>query len=363
MDIDTIAGLRSPNGSLLSLYVRQGPGLSARVADLLKPIRQAVETADRAVYLSVREDSRLIGELTDRMGRDPAAGFAVFAAHGDGLFEVVPLATLETDSASLGFRPNLRPLRTMRSPLHGVAVVWERSHADLYEWREGEMVPLGGVESDLGKSNFGGFKGFEEHRVRRHSEEEIARMLSAVNDRLLQLHQSGNLDFLLAASHQPDLEMLSPHLHDYLQRLPRVTVVVDPHTLTEAQLTAHLREAESEVYRRHDLELATAVLEAEHGPIPGALGVAAVLAATNVKAVDHLVVCGDYAKPGVECLECGWLGRSGVCGVCRNSTVEIDDIVGRMIEAVIEAGGEVSSVGVATRLDAHGCGALLRFAS
>ncbi len=361
MDIDAVVGLKGETGSLISLYVRQGPALSARISDLLKPIRARAENGHRDLNLSIREDVKRISELSDRMGRDGAAGYAVFASHHDQIFEVVPLSGLGSDSATLGVFPDVRPLRLMRPPLHGVAVVWERSHAEIFEWIDGELSPQQHLESDIGKSNFGGFKGFEEHRVRRHGEEEVARMLSSVGAWLLELHQRANLDFVLAGGHQSELDALTPHLHDYLSRLPRINIVVDPHTLSLPQLADHMRAAETEVHRVHESDLANAVLDSEHGAIPAALGVASVLAAVNVKAVEHLVVCGDFSKPGVECLRCGWLGRGGPCPVCSVDTIEIDDILGRAIEAVIEARGEVSGVGVATRLDTHGCGALLRF--
>jgi hypothetical protein len=362
MDIDSIAGLRSPEGSLISLYVDQGPGLSARVTDLLKPIRERSEQGPRNRMLSVRGDAERVSSLTAKMSRDAASGFAVFAAGGDGILEVVPLSKGLGDVAVLGIHPYVRPLRVMRPPLHGVAVVMERSVVDIYELADDALIGPRRMESDQGKRNWGGFRGFDEVNVRQHAEEEVGHMLRAAGEWMFRRHQEASFDFVALGGHHATLEAMVPHLHPYLAQLPRHTFVVDPNTLTGAEVLAHLRQGAEAAHGRHDEELLTAVLEAPHRGGPSALGAPSVLAGVNLKAVDHLVIAGPFAKSGVECLSCGWLARSGDrCSSCQQTLVEVDDVFGPAIERVLEASGQVTQVLTASPLDTYGVGALLRF--
>ncbi len=91
-------------------------------------------------------------------------------------------------------------------------------------------------------------------------------------------------------------------------------------------------------------------------------GLAPLLEACNAHAVDHMVVAGPFAKSGVQCDQCGWLGRMGTaCPVCGSPLFEVSDVVAAAMEATVEAGGKVSIVSVASRLDAQGVAALTRF--
>jgi hypothetical protein len=362
MDIDSIAGLRSPEGSLISLYVDQGPGLSARVTDLLKPIRERSEQGPRNQMLSVRADAERLSSLTVKMARDPAAGFAVFAAGGDGILEVVPLSKGVGDVAVLGIHPYVRPLRVMRAPLHGVAVVMERSMVDIYELVDDGLVGPQRMESDQGKRNWGGFRGFDEVNVRQHAEEEVGHMLKAAAEWMFRRHQEASFDFVALGGHHSTFEAMVPHLHPYLAQLPRHTFVVDPNTLTSAEVLANLRNGAEASHHRHDEELVGSLIEAPHRGAAAALGTPSVLAGVNLKAVEHLVISGPFAKPGVECLSCGWLARSGDrCSSCQQPLVEVDDVFGPAIERVLEASGQVTQVLTASPLDTYGAGALLRF--
>ena len=92
------------------------------------------------------------------------------------------------------------------------------------------------------------------------------------------------------------------------------------------------------------------------------LGLRGVLEAVNGGAVDHLVVAGRFIRDGVRCPTCNRLDRNGGrCSACGSETTRIDDIVDAAIEQVLRTGGRTDQISVASSLDVHGVGALVRF--
>ena len=109
---DPIAELRSPSGSLISVYVkRPSPGgMAALLTDLLRPIREAAESKDRSIQKSVRADTERIHAHADRLETDSAPAYAIFASDLDHLFTVESLAHHVPNVSALGPRPYLRPV-------------------------------------------------------------------------------------------------------------------------------------------------------------------------------------------------------------------------------------------------------------
>jgi hypothetical protein len=364
VDIERIARMRSRCGALISLYLNRPPGpSSAAVTDLLKPIRSRLERLPRETAMSVREDLARLGELDARIDAEMAPAYCAFASHADDVFEFHLLPHPVWDVATVGRRAYVRPLRAMPEPIRAGVVVAERRKAEVYLAEDGEVDRVGApIVGHVKKDNFGGFQGYDEHNVRRHAEEDTARILKEAGDRLFEAHQRKPLDLLVVGGHQADLDMLDEHLHAYLRALPIRRFVVDPHTLTEARLRELVEEAAEELRRSRDEEAARRVLEAAGSGEPAALGVAKVLEATNARAVELAVVAGTFTREGVMCPRCGWLHRQEqTCAVCGNPTEEVDDVIGAAWEAILEAGGTVRQLRTAGQIDAHGVAALLRF--
>jgi peptide chain release factor subunit 1 len=175
-------------------------------------------------------------------------------------------------------------------------------------------------------------------------------------------HQSHRVDLVVVAGHHQHLDQFTAQLHPYLREASTEHIVVDPHTVTPAQLLDRVRGLEQRVRSQRDEIAVKSVLEASYAGRPVARGVVEVLEASNIGAVEHLVVSGFFAKPGVRCDECGWLARVGdTCPICGVATDSVDDVVGPAIEAALTRGGAASQVSVASVLDADGIAALLRF--
>ena len=362
MDLSSLAQLRSAEGPIVTLYVNRPAGAaSATLTDLLKPVRAAADDLPRKAAKAVTVECDRIHDLAPRLDGSPAAAHAIVAVPG-GPFVHEVLAHAVWDVAQAGPRPYLRPLRALPPAIRTGIVVADRRRARTYLATDTTVEPAGTVlEADLGKSNFGGFSGYEEHGVRRRAEHETTRMLKQTAARMLDLHKEDPFDALLLGGHQETLDELIPYLHSYLQELPVGRAVVDPHTLTLPELRERAEGLASAVRSERDHAAATDIDEAV-GRGTGAAGTAAVLEAANGRAIDRLAVAGRFEKPGVVCAECGWMARTGEgCPVCGGETSAVDDIVGYLIESVLEAGGKVHHLTVAGPIDRHGVAASLRF--
>lgn len=362
---DPIAELKSPSGSLISLYAdRPGPGgFAALLTGLLKPLREQAERNDREVQMSVRADAQRIQDLTEQLELGSAPAYAVFASNADEIFVVESLAHATRNVSVLGPRPYLRPLRAAPKPLRAAILVADRanartfvSSADLVE-EVGEPITV-----DIGKPNYGGFAGYDEQGVRAHAEEATTRMWKEAGARLLEIHLEKGFDYVAIGAHGEMADEIARSLHPYLERLHRTSFVANPANLGSAALRSELAALDLIVRRERQDALAGRVCDTAWGGGNAFLGLASVLESANAQAVETLVVAGGFTRPGVVCNQCGYLSRSGTgCPVCGARMFEIDDVVAALMEAVIGAGGSVNQIGVASPLDVHGVGALTRF--
>lgn len=362
---DPIAELRSPAGSLISLYVdRPSPGgMAALLTDLLRPVRESAEVKDRMVQKSVRADSERIRAYADQLETDAAPSYAIFASEMDDVFTLESLSHPVHNVASLGPRPYLRPLRAAPRMLRAGVLVADKSRARVFV-AAGDLVEEMGAPfiADIGKSNFGGFSGYEEQGVRARADVASARMWKEAGSALLESHLERSFDYLALGGHGETIDEIGRTLHPYLAKLYRANFVANPHTLTLTTLRADLSDMAVEVRQHRQSALAGHVCDTAWSNGHAILGLLPTLAACNTQAVDTLVVAGNFMRPGVICNSCGYLSRAGtVCPICSSTTFAIDDIVAAAMEAVVDAGGRVQQISVASPLDVAGIGALTRF--
>ena len=360
--IDPIAKLHSPVGTLISLYVnRRAPATRAVLMDLLKPLRSAER--ERSAEKSVKLDCERILEAAKRIDAETAPAVAIFASHADGIFEYLSLTDSVEDVAVVGPRPLLRPLRAHPRPMRVGVVIADGSKARTYIANGSSFHELGDeLVTDPGKDNYGGFAGLEEQRIRSRAEELSAKLWRQAGRRLLDAHQDQPLGLVIVGGHDEAFEEIASQMHAYLQALPQGRIVVDPHTLTRAELVEMVSEEVDKARAQAERELLDRLLDEVESDGAAVAGLGSVIDACNAHAVDEIVVAGNYAKSGVLCDECSWLGRIGTeCPVCGSNLVEIDDVVAAAMEATVDTGGKVSIVSLASRLDAVGVGAFTRF--
>jgi Bacterial archaeo-eukaryotic release factor family 10 len=360
---EAIASLHSPAGTLVSAYVNRRPSATrAELVDMLKPLREV--DRDRSAEKAVRADTERLVGLAPRIETEDARAAAVFMSGADGIFEYLPLDCPVEPVASVGPRPYLRPLRSRPRPMRTGVIVAETARARVFERDDAGMSELGDeLVADVGKDNFAGFAGYEEHRIRARAEAVAAKMWREAGRRLLEAHRAQPFDLIVVGGHEESLESVAGQLHPYLRSLPQGRVIVDPHTLSISELGGLVADQVAAV-RRGRIERLLADFLGEVGRDGQAVaGVAPVLAACNAHAVARLLVAGPFSKPGVVCDACRWLARTGSnCDICGGALYAVHDVVAEAMEVTLEAGGEVEVVDIASPLDADGVGAMLRFA-
>lgn len=362
---DPISALRSPSGSLISVYAdRPSPGgFGALLSDLVKPIKERLGAFDRRIQKGVRWDMERIHGLADEFEADSAPAYAVFASQTDDVFVVEPLAYSTPSVSTIGPRPYLRPLRVLSPSLRSGIMVADRTMARTFV-AMGRMVDEVGeaLQADIGKPNFGGFAGYEEPGVRAHAWEESVRLWKEAAQRLLEKHVRRPFDYLAIGSHEELTEEITRMLHPYLARLQRVSFGASPHGLGLNQLRAEIAELDVEVCQRRHEALAGRVCDTAWSGGNAVLGLGATLDAANTQAIDSLVVAGQFTRAGAVCDGCGYLDRNArPCPICSASMFLVDDVVAAAMEAVVAAGGRVTQINVPSPLDQSGVGALTRF--
>ena len=362
---DPIAGLQSPTGSLISIYVdRPEPGaFAALLTGLLRPLREQAQSNDRSVQMSVREDAERIQSLADKLELGSAPAYAIFASSADDIFVFESLAHITRSVSKLGPRPYLRPLRAAPKPLRKGVIVADRSNARTFVSSAELVEELGSpLATDIRKPNYGGFAGYAEQGVRARADEATSRMWKEAGARLLEAHLERSLDYLAIGGHEEMVDEIARSLHPYLEQLQRSSFHANPVNLGSAALRSELAELDVEVRRERQDALAGRVCDTAWGGGNAFLGLASALESANAQAIEALVVAGEFTRPGMVCNQCGYLSRTGTqCPVCGAGMFEIDDVVAALMESVIAASGSVDQIDVATPLDVHGVGALTRF--
>lgn len=367
MLVDPIAALRSQSGSLVSLYLdRPSPGgMGALLTDLLKPVREAAEIKGRAVQKSVRASAERIHGMADQLEAENAPAYAFFSSDADDIFVFEALAHTVGNISSLGPGPYLRPLRAAPRSLRAAVLVADRATAKVLIATGDLVEEVGGsFSADIGKSNYGGFSGYEEHGVRAKAEEASAKIWRDAGALILEKHLERPFDYLAIGGHDETVDEIGRTLHPYLGRLYRASFTANPNTLSLAAIRSELADQADQVRRERDAALAGRVCDTAWSDGLAVLGLPEVLAACNSQAVETLVVAGGFTRPGSVCNSCGFLARTGeVCTVCGSNLFEVEDVVAAAMESTVRAGGRVQQIVVASPLDRHGAGALTRFPS
>lgn len=294
---------------------------------------------------------------------EPAPSFAVFASTADDIFLVESLTHEIESRAMLGPRPYLRPLRVAPRPLRAAVLVADRAEARIFISSGDHLEELGTpLEANIGKPNFGGFSGYEEHTTRSRADEATSRIWKEAGARLLDVYQDRMFDFLVVGCLEEMTDEIVGHLHPYLADLDQMHLPARPREMTIASLRPKLADLTAEVRSRRQSALIDQMLDTARRGGQAVLGLESAIEAANVVAVDTLAVAGWFTRDGVVCGNCGALGRTGpTCGVCVHATLPVDDVVSELMDAVIAGGGAVHQVTVASQLDAHGVGAITRY--
>lgn len=321
--------------------------------------------------MSLRGDIAAVEAAAPKIDRSSAPSVALFACGPAGLFEILELAEPVWDVAVVADEPYLRPLRAVPESTPVGVVVVDRAKAWVFTVRGGEIQKIAELNDQLQhpknpeeglKRNYGGWQGYAERRARAHASALTQRHFQDAARLLSELDMEHDFGHVVVGGHTETLDGFVELLHPSLRGKLAGTFAADPRTLDRSQvrdfasgLVASARDAE-------ELAIIEGLLDHTGAGGRGVMGLKEVLFAANLHAIDHMLVAGSFTKPGTRCRDCGWLSRNGAaCEACDGETAEVDDIVAAAIERSVADGARVHHVRVASRLDAAGIGARLRF--
>ncbi len=370
--IDRITRFRGDGLPVVSVYLAASPGRDARrvirakAHSLLHQVRSLVQdrSLDHDARVSLRGDIERIEEVAST--EFLAAGtLAAFACSGAGLLEVVRLPHAIRDRIMVDATAWVSPmLAVLDQHQRCCAVVLDHESAHAWELYLGELREVGSVVGRvLRDPAYAGWHGLSERRVSNKADELAKRHFREVAAELDRLFRSERYEVLAVGGHEHELPGFLEFLPRSLRERLAGTFSIDPNTAAAATVRppveAILERYELEQQRRAVEEL----LEAAAAGGLAAVGLERCLAAGSIAAIRTLLVQDGAIAPGVVCDASGWLGTTEErCPFCGGPTRRTPDVIGELVEAVIDEGGSIRHVRADTDLRERLTAARLRFA-
>jgi peptide chain release factor subunit 1 len=369
--IERIRGFESAGYPVLSVYVGLARGMGAlrgvapKLKEQLLPLREVAAQMDREPGMSLRRDIEAVLALEDRIATDPGSGVAIFRCDAAGYEEYLSLPAPVRDRAVVDTAPYIRPLDTIVEYFHRYcAVVIDRRLASIFQFYQDELESWEEMApEEVRKSNYGGFAGYSERKVRARAESIALRHYRDTAARLYQLHKERGFDLILVGGPAEHVDGLINELNFELKVKVAGTFAIDLNTMTPAIVHEHCRRISADHDRREEERLVAQLVDAAKSGGLATLGLEPVRRAVNARAVATLVIQAGNAVPGAVCVD-EWLvadADSEECADHGGRERMAPDIFDALATAVRRAGGEVRHVLADTKLAEHEVGAFLRF--
>jgi peptide subunit release factor 1 (eRF1) len=365
--VDDLHRFEGGTDRVLSLYLStdpsSGPGrnLRAQVTAALRPLFNGLN-ADEVEALEA--EAAVAREYVRSMGARPR-GLALFSCVPAGLFHAVHLPVRPTPEARWGRRPDVLPLLAIMDE-HEPAVVL------LVDQREARFYGIFLDEIELLETltapAAGGRPVSRENAEMdgQHRQAELLRgHVRAVMEALERIAADWGADRILVGGAPDTVAELQRQLPPALRDRTRGPVGLAVNATSQEVLLRVRQRLELEE-RGAELLLLDRVRE-RTGSGHGAMGVADVVAASACAAVSCLVYAAGLRLAGGACVGCGTLHAlpaPDACRACGGAVAYVDDLVDRLVDSTLAAGGRIEEVRgeAAERLaSCDGIAALLRF--
>jgi len=360
----------STSALIVSLYLNLQPAIEerrtvgARLRNLLDPFQDLETNLDHDGRMALRRATQQVLDMEAEIAMNTGHGVALFVGGSSEMHEFLTLPRKAWDVAVAAARPYLRPLAATLDQFHQVAtLIIDPRRSLIRVTHMGHCLDQSEIESEpIRKSDYGGWKGLDEHRVRQHAEEVYRRHYREVAERLRRLRETFELDVVFVGGREETVAAFLHELPNGLKSLVAETFIVDVNTETTARIAKITAELEEAFEARQELELVKQVIETGQEGGLVTVGVDDTIRAANFDAIELLLVAGTSMIPGWACGSCGWLALSGPdCSACESEAIAVDDIVDGLIIKVRRTGGRTEHVAIASKLDQHQLAARIRF--
>lgn len=338
-------------------------GTIAKVKDLLQPIRRDLEGLPREVATSLRSDIDHVAADAERFSA--RAGSTITAVHcsARGLHSEFELPNPTIEIAVAEPLPYLRAIDAGTGPRERVAALLvHKRRARIFELTDAGCDELEEITDEGHRDeNHAGWYGLEEHKAQRHAAETTHRHYRSVAERLAALHAERSFDLLLLGGTNGAPESFEPFLTPELHAIHGGGFPIDQHAATAALVADACAELITQHRRDEDARLLARIAEARARG-EGVMGLAAVAGASNLAAIDTLVVDADVTEPGAVCDRCSVVVlENGRCPTCDRPTRATRDVVGAIVQQTLRTAGSVRYLTDPDRNLVEPVGALLRF--
>jgi peptide chain release factor subunit 1 len=367
-----LAGLRTPHGKVLTLYVNLDPREFATAPARSSAITAVVDEADRRARafegldhddeVALREDVERVREaLGEGFDADGARGIAVFASAPAGLLAVVRLPRPVENAVHIDDIPRIDQLSVLATHERwAVALVNRRTGRILIGTRE-HLEEAGRADDDTsGRHDQGGWS---QARYQRSIDKEAADHVRHVADELFRNLRNPGFDRLLVGCPHEMSSEVTDALHPYVRETFTGRIEVDvEHSNADAVLAAAMPAIERHE-REREREFLDRLREGVASPGGhGAAGLDQTLVALYERRVGALLYEPGFTAPGIVCPVCGLLAGEGqTCPIHEQADPE-EDIVERARDAALAQSAEIVAVRHHDDLGPLGrIGAVLRF--
>lgn len=201
--------------------------------------------------------------------------------------------------------------------------------------------------------------------LQRREDEHVNLHLKAVADALDSLASERAFDRLILGGPRELLKALQTRFSKRLQEMvaSETPLAIDANEREVLQTTMEIAE---KAERANEADTVERLITAGSKQRQAVLGLDAALESMRLGRIMQLVYAENYSHSGAQCGNCASLFPDGVdvCGFCGGQVRSVDDVVSRLVDRVVDTGGDAECVRgpAADRLRPHGSvGAFLRF--
>ncbi|HET8822328.1 MAG TPA: Vms1/Ankzf1 family peptidyl-tRNA hydrolase [Thermoleophilaceae bacterium] len=364
----TLAELRLERPVVLSLYLNLDPSEFATPPARKTSVRSLIDAAERRLreQNGLEDDDRAALEaslrrasefLENDLPTDGAHGLALFVSEENDLFQPMKLPRAVQNEVAIGRSPLVGPLARVARRERWCVTLVNRRDARIFRGSRDGLREIEQIHDDVfGQHDQGGWS---QARYQRGIEKEKDDHLKNTCDALMRHFKRQPFERLIVGGPREVVTDFESKLHGYLRERLAGRIEVDVEHSSPDEVLASARPLIEEMDQKREREALERLGER------GATGVADVLTALNERRVEVLILDEQFGGvPGVQCLECGWLGLDADrCPADGSEVAELEDLTEAMIELSVQQSAELLAVRHEREaLEGHGgAAALLRF--
>ena len=368
-----LAGLRSPRGKVLSLFLNLDPSdlptakdRSSAVGSLLDEAHRRVEAAAAALphdaRVALERDAERAREYlrSQRSWAQGAHALAIFSAGGGDVFEVVKLARPVEQRVVVDDTPWIEPLAHQLPGPVVLVVLLDRRRARFLHGPADALVELAAVQDDVhGQHDQGGWS---QARYQRGIEKEVHDHLRHTARLTMAVQRRRGFDRLAVGATAELMPAFEAELAGDLRRRLLGRFDIDAEAANREAVMSAVGPLVEDMARRRAQEAIERLVARTDGGGAAVSGLAGVLTSLTERRVETLLYAEGFSAPGAHCPSCGWLGTPAErCPVDGAATEPRANVLDDAVEAALRQGAEVVPL-PAPELRGHGpIAAVLRF--